>query len=624
MSKEKKDYNFILMKDMTSIYRMPDIWNLSEMAYRHFLNYEDEVLYIIEMEGLEGVLSIGDLERFYENGEKELKLNREYTFITTVDYEAAGDFFKRMPTVNEIPVIMEGRFIGVIRKYKEKSQRNRQRKALKDAKIDIWQMTKMEIQRFVMETKAKVLLYIYSNTEVIEKLKGEEYEKIKNMIKMKEKNSCNSWQCLLNIEKDFFQEEYEEGLCSTMQTESGQFEISIVNGVMKISDMEYTCFRYADGCRITENNPPEADRRILFFGPCIVFGAFCRNEHTIEAYLQDCLLENGYPEWKVLNKGQYGGQYMDCWYGSLFVEELSEDDVVVIIMPDNNKEILSIEGTDNLADLSEEFLKIPSLSKNIVDEIAHCNYIVNQRLAERIYKDIYAAGFLEQLKNLGKPEKIQDYYIGWGIKRYFVDYFEQYKLYRDESYVKVGAIVMNCNPFTNGHRYLIEQALIEVDKLYVFVVEEDQSYFKFVDRLKMVETGVEKLTNVQVVPSGKYILSKDTFDQYFKKEQVEVVESMDYDIRIFGEVVAAELGIKYRFVGEEPFDKVTREYNETMKRILPEYDIKVVEVPRLRRGQDVISATTVRKALQEEDWAMIASFCPESTLSYLKHAAHPS
>ncbi|MDE7203514.1 MAG: adenylyltransferase/cytidyltransferase family protein [Lachnospiraceae bacterium] len=619
MNTEGKDYNFIPVKDMTSVYRMSDIQDLPKMAYQHFMSHENEVLYILvtRWEGLEGVLSIGDLERFYANGRKELIVNRNYTFITVFDYEAADDFFKRVSTVNEIPVVMEDRFIGVIRKYKENSQRNRQRRSLKKARMDIWQMSKMEMQRFVNETKAKVLMYTYSSTDIIGQMEGKDYERVKKMKEMKKIESYDSWQCLSIVEKEFFQEEYEEGLCDIMRTESGKFEISIINGIMKISDMEYKCFRYAEGCRITENNPPEADRRILFFGPCIVFGAFCKSEHTIESYLQDCLLENGYMEWKVLNKGQYDAKNMDCWYGSLFAEELSEDDIVVIIVQDN-KEILNIEGTVNLADLSEEFMKIPSLSRYIVDDIAHCNYIVNQRLAERIYKDIYTTGLLEQPKNSGKPERIQDYYINLGIRKYFVDYFEQYELYKNESDVKVGSIVMNCNPFTRGHRYLIEQALMKVDKLYVFVVEEDKSYFKFTDRIKMAEAGVAGLADVRVVPSGKYILSKDTFAQYFEKNQVEVVESMDYDLRIFGEVVAAELGIKYRFVGEEPFDKVTREYNKTMKRILPEYGVDVVEIPRMQEGLDVISATSVRKALQEEDWEMIAKLCPKTTLRYLK------
>lgn len=96
---------------------------------------------------------------------------------------------------------------------------------------------------------------------------------------------------------------------------------------------------------------------------------------------------------------------------------------------------------------------------------------------------------------------------------------------------------------------------------------------------------------------------------------------MDYDVRIFGEVVAKELGISVRFVGEEPFDKVTRKYNETMKSILPEYGIEVVEIPRATvDGGQTISASAVRKALQEGNRELVESMLPESTIEYLKES----
>ena len=184
---------------------------------------------------------------------------------------------------------------------------------------------------------------------------------------------------------------------------------------------------------------------------------------------------------------------------------------------------------------------------------------------------------------------------------------------------RIGACVMNCNPFTNGHRYLIEQALERVDELYIFVVEEDKSYFKFQDRLKMVQLGTSDLLNVRVIPSGEYILSQNTFSQYFEKERVRIIESMDYDLYIFGEIVAANLGIKYRFVGEEPFDKVTQKYNETMMRILPEFGVEVIEIPRKTFNDgEVISATFVRKAIHEKEWIMLDKLCPKSTVQYLK------
>ena len=45
----------------------------------------------------------------------------------------------------------------------------------------------------------------------------------------------------------------------------------------------------------------------------------------------------------------------------------------------------------------------------------------------------------------------------------------------------VGAIVMNANPFTKGHRYLIEKAAAECGFVYVFVLSEDKSVFSSKD-----------------------------------------------------------------------------------------------------------------------------------------------
>ena len=216
---------------------------------------------------------------------------------------------------------------------------------------------------------------------------------------------------------------------------------------------------------------------------------------------------------------------------------------------------------------------------------------------------------------------MQDYYIPYEIYKYFDEYMDEHFLYMNES-CKVGAIVMNCNPFTLGHRYLIEKAAGNVDFLCVFVVEEDKQYYSFEDRFEMVKRGTIDLPNVRVLPSGKFILSKETFEQYFNKESITEVEDMSWDIRIFGEVVAQKLGITHRFVGEEPKDIVTREYNETMKKILPEYGITVIEIPRIytQDGSEIISATTVRKLVQKQDWEALKKYCPMSTVEYIMAA----
>ncbi len=371
------------------------------------------------------------------------------------------------------------------------------------------------------------------------------------------------------------------------------------------------------GCLVTAGNPIGMNRRIIMFGPCIVAGAYCKDQQTIEAYLQNHLIRDDYMEWGVFNCGAYSPE--QC-YGHLFIQELAEDDIVVILceeqwMPDKYLDQLVFQG-----DLTPDFLGIPNLEDYFVDVPSHCNHIVNQHLAERIYMDIRKTQLLDMPKTMGILASLQDYYINWDVRTYFAGYFKQYGLHREPDNVRTGAVVMNCNPFTKGHRYLVEQALGMVDKLYLFVVEEDKSYFRFEDRFHMVKAGVADLENVHVVPSGKYVISKDTFAQYFEKECVQTVESMDYDLYIFGEIVAADLGIQYRFVGKEPFDQVTRAYNEAMKRILPKFGVEVIEFPRILSEESgaMVSATMVRKAIMEKDTDLIKVLCPESTYTFLE------
>jgi [citrate (pro-3S)-lyase] ligase len=182
-----------------------------------------------------------------------------------------------------------------------------------------------------------------------------------------------------------------------------------------------------------------------------------------------------------------------------------------------------------------------------------------------------------------------------------------------------GAIVMNCNPFTLGHRYLIEYAMSKVDNLYIFVVEEDKSYFKFKDRIELVRQGTADLANVRVIPSGQYIISRETFGLYFEKDQNQNAEiDCSQDVELFAEHIAPAMNIEIRFAGEEPLDNVTKQYNDTMRRILPRYGVRFEIIPRLETDGEVISASKVRKLLENKDFDAIAKLVPKTTLDYLK------
>lgn len=178
---------------------------------------------------------------------------------------------------------------------------------------------------------------------------------------------------------------------------------------------------------------------------------------------------------------------------------------------------------------------------------------------------------------------------------------------------------MNCNPFTLGHRYLIEYAASKVDWLYIFVVEEDKSTFCFEERIDLVRQGTNHLSNVIVVPSGDWVLSYQTMPIYFEKsKRKEERVDATMDLEIFARYIAPQLGISVRFVGEEPIDKVTRQYNEQMKKILSGFGIEVEELERKRCQGEVISASAVRRFIEEGKWGMVQKYVPETTYDYLR------
>ena len=207
----------------------------------------------------------------------------------------------------------------------------------------------------------------------------------------------------------------------------------------------------------------------------------------------------------------------------------------------------------------------------------------------------------------------------------------------------VGVVVMNANPFTLGHRYLLEQAAARVDRLVVIPVRTSYA-FPYTERLAMIKAGAP--SGVTVVEGSDYQISAATFPTYFLKDLSEAAETqMRLDLDLFARHIAPALGATVRFVGSEPQDPLTARYNALMQELLP---LKVVQIPRLSASVDIseenyfsqgfaknqfssddgmpehntkaISASTVRTALEEGSYARAAALCPESTRPYLMAA----
>lgn len=191
---------------------------------------------------------------------------------------------------------------------------------------------------------------------------------------------------------------------------------------------------------------------------------------------------------------------------------------------------------------------------------------------------------------------------------------------------RIGAVVMNANPFTLGHRYLTEQAAATCDWLHVFVVSEDVSYFPFQERLEMVRKGVADLPNVTVHAGSEYLISRATFPGYFLKEAGLVNQAWSVmDLLIFRQYIAPALGITHRFVGSEPFCPVTHQYNcdmhdwlETPARSASP-PLSVIELPRKRHASGrAISASEVRALLKTHQFARIRDIVPPGTYAHLE------
>ena len=184
-----------------------------------------------------------------------------------------------------------------------------------------------------------------------------------------------------------------------------------------------------------------------------------------------------------------------------------------------------------------------------------------------------------------------------------------------------GAIVMNCNPFTLGHRSLVEYAHNNCDEVIIFAVQEDRSIFPFSDRFSLIKQGVRDMKGVEVISGGDFIISNATFPTYFIKGTDELAAQTKLDATIFATRIAPALNITVRFVGEEPTDKTTLAYNNAMREVFAQNGIELKEIPREQKGNQIVSASSVRRALADDDWETVYRMVPKTTLIYLKSPA---
>ncbi|MDR2899684.1 MAG: adenylyltransferase/cytidyltransferase family protein [Clostridiales bacterium] len=401
------------------------------------------------------------------------------------------------------------------------------------------------------------------------------------------------------------------------------------NGIDYLQDITSEYYNVIDGIRFTTDNPAVYDNTIHFFGNCSAVGCFAEDKYTIESQLQRMI--NDHPincsAYRVLNRANWGRSPGS--FRQILNTDFSESDIILLFSDDVDRGLKYYFNSDviNYTSIVSAFDR-PHNMDEILFDFYHTNHRGYKLYADKIYSilsepfkstedkrkaDIMLRGFIPP-KAFAKANE---------NKRNDLTLKNYTEFLRNEAVdIKgiIGSIVMNCNPFTNGHRYLIEHSLELCDFLYIFVVEEDKSFFSFEDRLMLVKQGTSDLPNVKVIPGGKFIISSVTLPEYFDKEtNPDVKIDASKDVNIFAETIAPTLNITKRFLGEEPLDPITNQYNQALLETLPKSGVSVTIIPRKEFEQGKpISASTVRKLLKDKDFDAISQIVPKTTLDYLK------
>jgi len=180
---------------------------------------------------------------------------------------------------------------------------------------------------------------------------------------------------------------------------------------------------------------------------------------------------------------------------------------------------------------------------------------------------------------------------------------------------KKACVIINANPMTLGHMYLIETAAKKSEEVLVFVVSEDLSSFPFIDRFNIIKEATSQIKKVTVLPTLSYLVSKITFPKYFLKEdQLIQDEQTLVDVMIYKEYYQKIFNIHKRYLGEEPLSFNTNKYNHVLKDYLGE---KLEIIKRKNIGSKVVSASLVRNLIKANKIDKIKKYVPKATYDYL-------
>lgn len=438
---------------------------------------------------------------------------------------------------------------------------------------------------------------------------------------------------------------------------------TIINGVQCNTSIKNEFISTKENFRITKYQPKHAEANIYLLGSSTTYGSGVEDKDTIASFLQDKINEfSAYHAlaadrslyrvhnlassadillknyslikklaikpgdkvilctqtlffsdlfyWQQLSYGKNTLDLFNSVFGKQYIKNFSVDLYLSACIPTINCVDAFSRPHAYGEVFSDSYHLLPAGNKVIAE---HIFSFLKIGMLEDIYKEKIGSMvgmILDDQKNL---EEYNDFSKD-KLNLAFIDYLKTLKNNWGSLPERIGSIVMNCNPFTNGHKALIEHALTKVDNLIIFLVEEELSEFSYGERLKLIKEGTSEYGDrVKIVPSGT-IISFKNFPAYFGTFGVQNIEN---ELINFCVNIAPIFNITMRFAGTEPFSKITRFYNGTMKLILPKYGIGFYEIERASVDERIISASQVRKLFHAGDFDEIRKLVPKSTYDYL-------
>lgn len=377
------------------------------------------------------------------------------------------------------------------------------------------------------------------------------------------------------------------------------------NNYFCMADYESELMNIKDGVRETANQIEDNLHNIFVFGNSTTFGYYTADDETIASYLQEYVAPYKY---NVHNYATVNDTLLNI-YNRVINTGICDNDIVVIGIPKGflgNSVFLfpHIDTTEGFYTHTEK--------ENLIDR-AHLTAYGNSWIAEMIFH-----GLEKDMTFFDTNDET----IESQVEVLIEDFKKEHELFADD--LQIGASVMSCNPFTSGHRYLVELGSRMFDYFVVFLMQEGMNLvFDKEECENLVRVGVQDLDNVIVVPMSD-VFSYQTFwpeyNDIMLRHSKNYVGLNTYNLLNVVGKAFKQLNVKHFLCGIETDDNITRQHIVQAKTVFPQNDINVICIPRkqMKDNKLSISGTECRRMLAEGEYDKLNGFLQPQVIDYIK------